>query len=153
MRLFLSLIHICLYPSNQISPNTTPDLAAAARETLERRGDGGTGWSRAWKISFWARLHDGNRAYKLLKSLLEPTFDSAMQRDVYKRQNSGSPVLNAQAELVGLAFDGNWESLSGDILFNPAMNRTISVDILYVLYVIDKVMKAPWIIDELKLVE
>jgi V8-like Glu-specific endopeptidase len=67
--------------------------------------------------------------------------------------NSGSPVLNAQAELVGLAFDGNWESLSGDILFNPAMNRTISVDILYVLYVIDKVMKAPWIIDELKLVE
>ncbi len=67
--------------------------------------------------------------------------------------NSGSPVLNAQAELVGLAFDGNWESLSGDILFNPAMNRTISVDILYVLYVIDKVMGAPWIIEELTLVE
>ncbi len=67
--------------------------------------------------------------------------------------NSGSPVLNAQAELVGLAFDGNWESLSGDILFNPEMQRTISVDILYVLYVIDKVMEAPWIIEELTLVE
>lgn len=62
-----------LYPSSQISPNTTPDLAAAARKTLERRGDAGTGWSRAWKINFWARLHDGNRAYKLLKSLLEPS--------------------------------------------------------------------------------
>ncbi|MGI6572534.1 MAG: S46 family peptidase [Fermentimonas sp.] len=67
--------------------------------------------------------------------------------------NSGSPVLNAHAELVGLAFDGNWESLSGDILFNPEMQRTISVDILYVLYVIDKVMEAPWVIEELKLVE
>ncbi|HHU97951.1 MAG: S46 family peptidase [Bacteroidota bacterium] len=67
--------------------------------------------------------------------------------------NSGSPVLNAHAELVGLAFDGNWESLSGDILFNPDMQRTISVDILYVLYVIDKVMEAPWVIEELNLVE
>ncbi len=67
--------------------------------------------------------------------------------------NSGSPVLNAHAELVGLAFDGNWESLSGDILFNPGMQRTISVDILYVLYVIDKVMEAPWVIEELTLVE
>lgn len=67
--------------------------------------------------------------------------------------NSGSPVLNAHAELVGLAFDGNWESLSGDILFNPEMQRTISVDILYVLYVIDKVMRASHVIDELTLVE
>lgn len=65
-----------LYPSNQISPEATPDLADAARKTLERRGDAGTGWSRAWKVNFWARLHDGDRAYKLLKSLLEPTFDN-----------------------------------------------------------------------------
>ncbi len=62
-----------LYPSNQISPNTTPELADAARETLNRRGDAGTGWSRGWKVNFWARLHDGNRSYKLLKSLLHPT--------------------------------------------------------------------------------
>ncbi len=67
--------------------------------------------------------------------------------------NSGSPVLNAHAELVGLAFDGNWESLSGDILFEPEMQRTISVDILYALYVIDKVMGASHVIDELKLVD
>ncbi len=61
-----------LHPSNQISPITTPELAEAARKSLNRRGDGGTGWSRAWKVNFWARLNDGNRAYKLLKSLLEP---------------------------------------------------------------------------------
>ena len=63
--------------------------------------------------------------------------------------NSGSPVLNGNAELIGLAFDGNWESLSGDILFEPAMQRMISVDIRYVLFVIDKVMDAPHIVEEL----
>lgn len=67
--------------------------------------------------------------------------------------NSGSPVLNRNAELIGLAFDGNWESLSGDILFEPEMQRVISVDIRYVLYMIDKVMGASHIIEELKLVE
>ena len=67
--------------------------------------------------------------------------------------NSGSPVLNGNAELIGLAFDGNWESLSGDILFEPEMQRMISVDIRYVLYVIDKVMGASNVIDELKLVK
>lgn len=65
--------------------------------------------------------------------------------------NSGSPVLNGNAELIGLAFDGNWEALSGDVVFEPEMQRTISVDIRYSLYVIDKIMKAPHIIEELKL--
>lgn len=59
-----------LYPGRQISPFTTPDLAAAARKTLEIRGDGGTGWSKAWKINFWARLLDGDHAYKMLRELL-----------------------------------------------------------------------------------
>ena len=67
--------------------------------------------------------------------------------------NSGSPVLNGNAELIGLAFDGNWESLSGDILFEPEMQRTISVDIRYVLFVIDKVMGAPHIVEELVVAE
>lgn len=67
--------------------------------------------------------------------------------------NSGSPVLNGKAELIGLAFDGNWESLSGDILFEPSMQRMISVDIRYVLYIIDRVMEAPNIIKELKIVK
>ena len=65
--------------------------------------------------------------------------------------NSGSPVFNGKAELLGLAFDGNWEALSGDIVFEPEMQRTISVDVRYVLYTIDKIMKAPHIIEELQL--
>ncbi|MCC6405645.1 MAG: glycoside hydrolase N-terminal domain-containing protein [Planctomycetes bacterium] len=62
-----------LYPSDQIDPRTTPELARAARVTLERRGDASTGWSLAWKIAFWARLGDGDRAWKLAKLLLKPS--------------------------------------------------------------------------------
>lgn len=65
--------------------------------------------------------------------------------------NSGSPVFNGKAELIGLAFDGNWEALSGDIVFEKNLQRSINVDIRYVLYVIDKIMKAPRLIDELQL--
>ena len=61
---------IGLYPDNQISPLTTPLLARAVKRTLELRGDGGTGWSKAWKISMWARLLDGNHAYRMLRSHL-----------------------------------------------------------------------------------
>ena len=61
-----------LHPSNLISPTRTPELAKACRLTLDRRGDGGTGWSRAWKVNFWARLGDGDRAWQLFRSLLQP---------------------------------------------------------------------------------
>jgi alpha-L-fucosidase 2 len=61
-----------LFPGRQFSPETTPELAAAARKSLEGRGDGGTGWSRAWKIAYWARLRDGDHAYLLLRNLLQP---------------------------------------------------------------------------------
>ena len=67
--------------------------------------------------------------------------------------NSGSPVLNGNGELIGLAFDGNWESLSGDILFEPKMQRMISVDIIYALYMLDNVMNASHLVEELCLVE
>lgn len=67
--------------------------------------------------------------------------------------NSGSPVINGKGELVGLAFDGNWEAMSGDIAFENAIQRTINVDIRYVLFVIDKFAGAKNIIDELKLVK
>lgn len=59
-----------LHPGRQITPRGTPELAAAARRSLELRGDGGTGWSKAWKINFWARLGDGDHAHKMLQELL-----------------------------------------------------------------------------------
>ena len=65
-----------LHPANLITPHTTPALAEACRQTLERRGDGGTGWSRAWKINFWARLGDGDRAWQLFRNLLQPAIDA-----------------------------------------------------------------------------
>ncbi len=60
-----------LHPGRQISPLTTPQYAAAAKISLLARGDGGTGWSKAWKINFWARLHDGNHAYLMLREQLD----------------------------------------------------------------------------------
>ncbi len=61
-----------LHPGRLITKTQTPDLYEACKVSLNRRGDEGTGWSRAWKINFWARLHDGERAYKLFKNLLTP---------------------------------------------------------------------------------
>ena len=63
--------------------------------------------------------------------------------------NSGSPVMNDKGQLIGLAFDGNWEAMSGDVAFEPDLQRTIAVDIRYVLFVIEKYGKAKWLIDEL----
>jgi alpha-L-fucosidase 2 len=60
-----------LHPGRQIVPSESPELAAAAVKTLEGRGDGGTGWSKAWKINFWARLLDGNHSHKMLSELLK----------------------------------------------------------------------------------
>lgn len=66
--------------------------------------------------------------------------------------NSGSPVFDKNARVIGLAFDGNWEAMSGDIAFEPELQRCIGVDIRYVLYIIDKWGKCPRLINELKLV-
>jgi len=66
--------------------------------------------------------------------------------------NSGSPVLNAYGELIGTAFDGNWEAMSGDIYFEDQLQRTISVDIRYTLFVVDKYAGARHLIDEMTLV-
>lgn len=67
--------------------------------------------------------------------------------------NSGSPVFDKNARVIGLAFDGNWEAMSGDIAFEPALQRTICVDIRYMLWMIDKWGKCPRLIEELKLVK
>ncbi|MBG0781055.1 MAG: S46 family peptidase [Bacteroidales bacterium] len=67
--------------------------------------------------------------------------------------NSGSPVIDAKGRLIGLAFDGNWEAMSGDIAFEPELQRTISVDIRYVLLIIDKFAGAQNLIDEMVIVK
>ena len=67
--------------------------------------------------------------------------------------NSGSPVLNARGELIGLAFDGNWEAMSGDVAFEPELQRCIAVDARYVLFIIDKFAGATWLLDEMNIVK
>ncbi len=67
--------------------------------------------------------------------------------------NSGSPVLNAYGELIGLAFDGNWEAMSGDIVFEKQLQRTINVDIRYVLFIVDRYAGATRLIDEMKIIQ
>jgi len=67
-----------LFPGRQISVALTPELAEAARVSLNARGDESTGWSRAWKVNFWARLGDGNRAHKVLRGLINLVGDTSM---------------------------------------------------------------------------
>ena len=69
-----------LYPSNQISPYTHPELFTAAANTLQQRGDMATGWSLGWKINFWARMLDGNHAYKIIGNMLKLLPDDRKMR-------------------------------------------------------------------------
>jgi alpha-L-fucosidase 2 len=59
-----------VHPGSEITPRGTPELCAAAKKSLEFRGDGGTGWSKAWKVNFWARFEDGDHSYKMLSELI-----------------------------------------------------------------------------------
>ncbi|SEJ75724.1 alpha-L-fucosidase 2 [Dyadobacter sp. SG02] len=94
-----------LYPAALISPEKTPDLTAAAVQTLEVRGDDSPGWSKAYKMLFWARLHDGNRANKLLKELLTPTLQTNINYGagggVYPNLLSASPPFQIDGNLGG----------------------------------------------------
>ena len=67
--------------------------------------------------------------------------------------NSGSPIMNAKGQLIGLAFDGNWESMSSDVMFEPDLQRCINVDIRYVLFIIEKFGGAKHLVDEMKIVK